>query len=207
MKLYYVMDPMCSWCWGFQPVFRRLIARLPPAVVVEYVMGGLAADSAEPMSQDTRDYVQSQWQAVEDRTGVHFNWDFWSQCQPRRSTYPACRAVIAAGMQHQDKVPQMIAAIQQAYYQQARNPSDAATLLTLATEIDLDSRRFASDLDSPELEQQLHQHFARRRQLQVTSFPSLRLQTNNVIKCIDIDYSDEDRLISQITLHIPNHIT
>ena len=25
-RLIYVMDPMCSWCWGFAPVAQALIA-------------------------------------------------------------------------------------------------------------------------------------------------------------------------------------
>ena len=31
--------------------------------------------------------------------GVRFNFDFWTHCTPKRSTYPACRAVIAARAQ------------------------------------------------------------------------------------------------------------
>ena len=26
-RLLYVMDPMCSWCWGFAPVAQALIAQ------------------------------------------------------------------------------------------------------------------------------------------------------------------------------------
>lgn len=100
MKLYYVMDPMCSWCYAFRPVFQALLNKLPLNITIEYVMGGLAADSTEPMPQETREYVQSQWRLIEEQTSVNLNWDFWKNCQPRRSTYPACRAVIAAGQQN-----------------------------------------------------------------------------------------------------------
>ena len=99
--LYYVLDPMCSWCWGFRPVFESLLVHLsknlPDQINVQYVMGGLAPDSDQPMPEETCLYIQKQWSAVETTLGAKFNWDFWSECQPRRSTYPACRAVIAAG--------------------------------------------------------------------------------------------------------------
>jgi putative protein-disulfide isomerase len=54
---------------------------------------------------------------------------------PRRSTYAACRAVIAARRQNPGYEEKMILAIQQAYYLEARNPADSHTLIELASEI------------------------------------------------------------------------
>ncbi len=192
------MDPMCSWCWGFRPVFAQVVEQLPAGLEIQHVMGGLAADSDAPMAEKIRAYVQSQWRAVEARTGASFNWDFWSKCQPRRSTYPACRAVIAAGRQDEIHIPSMILAIQQAYYQQARNPSDMETLVSLANEIGLDGERFAADLPSSSTQEELLAHFDLRKKLGVTSFPSLRLQTDGTIFTIDIDYRDAGKIIDQI---------
>lgn len=56
--LYYVHDPMCSWCWGFQPTWRKIKAELPDGVSVEYLLGGLARDSEEPMLETMRGYLQ-----------------------------------------------------------------------------------------------------------------------------------------------------
>ena len=138
--LYYIADPMCSWCWGFSPVLESVSGVLPVEIPIRYVMGGLARDSEEPMSDETRSYVQSQWRLVAERTGAEFNWDFWQNCEPRRSTYPACRAVIAAGMQRPEGTEAMFNAIQRAYYLEARNPSNAETLAQLAGEAGLDRR-------------------------------------------------------------------
>ena len=128
LRLYYVADPMCSWCWGFRPVLQEVVAALPETVPVVYVMGGLAKDSDEPMPEATRAYVQRNWRDVTATTGAEFNWDFWSECKPRRSTYPACRAVLAARAQREDAVPELFDAIQRAYYREAGNPSDIETL-------------------------------------------------------------------------------
>ena len=43
--LYYVADPMCSWCWGFHPVLEKVKEVLPDGISPVYVMGGLARDS------------------------------------------------------------------------------------------------------------------------------------------------------------------
>lgn len=169
-ELIYVADPMCSWCWGFQPVLETVYDRIGETPV-RYVMGGLAKDSDEPMPDETRAYVQDQWRKVTAETGATFNWDFWEVCRPRRSTYPACRAVIAAGLQ--DRTREMFEAIQRAYYQEARNPSDLSTLVALAGEIGIDAERFARDVRSAEAEQALQDGFNVRRAINANSFPSL----------------------------------
>jgi putative protein-disulfide isomerase len=171
---FYVADPMCSWCWGFAPVLEKASQALPADVPLRYVMGGLAPDSDELMPAETRTYVQNAWREVEQAAGVGFNWDYWEKCRPRRSTYPACRAALAAGLQN--AMPQMFSALQQAYYLQARNPSDSDTHIELAQELGLDVDRFGHDLESPQVQQLLEEDFMQRRLLQVREFPSLLLE-------------------------------
>jgi putative protein-disulfide isomerase len=171
--IYYVGDPMCSWCWGFAPVLQGVKDVIPAEIPLVYVMGGLAKDSDEPMPQETREYIKGQWHLVTEQTGASFNWDFWEKCEPRRSTYPACRAAICAGLQQPDSVAGMFEAIQHAYYQEARNPSDFDTLTELAGEQSLDVARFAKDLVSDEAERALQEGFNVRRSLGVREFPSL----------------------------------
>ncbi|HCN45385.1 MAG TPA: disulfide bond formation protein DsbA, partial [Pseudomonas sp.] len=46
-RLLYVMDPMCSWCWGFAPVAAALIAQAQQAgVETRLVVGGLRTGSS-----------------------------------------------------------------------------------------------------------------------------------------------------------------
>ena len=100
MKLYYVHDPMCSWCWAFRPVLLELKAKLPDTIEFIRLLGGLAADSDDPMPEETRHYVMDNWKRIQQQLpDTEFNYDFWTTCTPRRSTYPACRAVIAARKQ------------------------------------------------------------------------------------------------------------
>ena len=196
--LYYVLDPMCSWCWGFQPVFKALLEKLPDQIDVHYVMGGLAPDSDQPMPEETRKYVQQQWRQVAEKTGAEFNNDFWKNCEPRRSTYPACRAVITAGQQGKENIPAMIYAIQKAYYLQARNPSDLATLISLAKEIQLDVEKFEHDITSPKTEQMLQMDFKTRHKLGVNSFPTVLLETKQGLHLLTQGNDSLDNIIKKI---------
>ena len=172
-KLYLIVDPMCSWCWGFSAVWREFSRGLPRDVEVVDLMGGLAPDSTVPMDASTREYVQSAWRSVAETTGATFNFDFWRTCEPRRSTYPACRAVIAAGLQTLDARRAMYDAIQNAYFLDARNPSLSEELISISGEIGLDSTLFADDLGSNEVASRFAAERQACRNFGVTGFPTL----------------------------------
>ena len=152
---------MCSWCYTLRPALARLLEALGKNTEIVRLLGGLAKDSDEPMPAQTRSYVIANWQRIEQTVpGTVFNYDFWQTCQPRRSTYPACRAVIAARRQGDpaDKLDTaMTEAIQNAYYRPARNPSDHSTLVELAAELSLDKDQFSADLCAEETHAALRQ--------------------------------------------------
>jgi len=171
--LCYVMDPMCSWCWAFQPVVQQLADEASPDTPVVYVLGGLAPDSEQPMPAAMRSQLEAVWHHIEQRTGVRFNYDFWRNNTPRRSTYPACRAVLAAEALQPGVFPALIEAIQRSYYRQARNPSDLDTLTDLARQIGIDTAAFRAQMGAEPLTEQLYRHLRLRDRLQVQGYPSL----------------------------------
>jgi putative protein-disulfide isomerase len=197
--LYYAHDPMCSWCWAFRPSLNALLAELPKQINVIRLLGGLAADNDEPMTEETRAYVQRNWQVIKQQVPeTKFNYDFWDQCQPRRSTYPACRAVIAAREQSKEHESEMILAIQQAYYLQARNPSDISTLIDLAIEIGLDKENFSKDIQSLEIDEILRQEIKQSHRLGLNVFPSLLLDIGEKQIRIEPDYINVDVMLKRM---------
>lgn len=203
-RLYFVHDPMCSWCWGFRPVMDRLAAALPGEVSLARLLGGLAPDSDVPMPAEQRAYLQETWRRIQARIpGTRFNFDFWDRCTPRRSTWPACRAVIAARRLDAAAEDRMILAIQQAYYLQARNPSESAVLRELAGAIGLDSAAFGTLLDHPDTAEALRTEIATARSMGADSFPSLRLEAGNTFHRIEIDYNDPQPMLAAIRSLVP----
>lgn len=194
--LFYFHDPMCSWCWGYRPTWQTLQQLLPSSINVEYRVGGLAADSDEPMPIDMANTIQSHWRRIESELGTAFNYDFWTQCEPRRSTYPACRAVIAA--KQQGKEQEMIQGIQEAYYLRAMNPSNVNTLVQIAKEQGLDIERFEQDVHAANTETTLLEQVQLARQWQVPGFPSLMLSIGSALYPIEVNYNDAEATNRQI---------
>ena len=172
--LYYVHDPMCSWCYAFKSTLETLKKHLDSNIKIVNVVGGLAPHSDEIMPKDMQEKIENIWYEIEEVTGTNFNHDFWKKCIPRRSTYLACEATILA--RYENKEEEMINAIQEAYYQKAMNPSDATTLISLAKQIGMDEKKFEEDLKSQKIEEDLQNELNFRRSLYVKTFPSLILK-------------------------------
>ncbi len=197
--LYYVHDPMCSWCWGFRPVWNQVRVALTGKMLIKTVLGGLAADCEQPMPKEMQRMISNTWQTIQQEIpGIEFNYDFWRLCQPRRSTYPACRAIIASRMQEPNSESQMLFAIQSAYYLAAKNPSDLDVLISLAEKIGLDSQQFSNDIISARCQKTLMDEIEFCRDIHVHSFPGLVLKRDNSYTAINIDYNDSTSILKQI---------
>ncbi|MEI4550926.1 DsbA family protein [Pseudoalteromonas spongiae] len=179
MRFIYVMDPMCAWCYGFKPELEAFLDTYSD-IHVEWVMGGLAPDNNQPMSEQMRTTIAAYWQQIEAKTQVTFNHDYWHCNTPYRSTYLACRAVIVANDLQENGAEKMVNAIQTAYYQKAQNPSLENTLIECAATIGLNKAEFVHALKSEQTQKTLTQHLAITKQLRVTGFPALfYLDANN----------------------------
>ena len=197
--LYYAHDPMCSWCYAFAPVWEKVRGLLPTGVSLKTVLGGLAPDTETPMPPEMQEKIQGAWRRIENVVpGTEFNHDFWVGCEPRRSTYPACRAVIAAREQGAEHEYAMLASIQRAYYREAKNPSLVETLTELAGGLGLDVQRFEATLTSEECERMLQEEIGRSISLGVRGFPALILVNGNAGIHLQHDYNDAELTMKRI---------
>lgn len=197
--LYYVHDPMCSWCWAFRPTLSKLIISLPDSITYSYLLGGLAADSEEPMEMDMQERLRNTWLTIQQKLPkTDFNYNFWLNNVPRRSTYPACRAVITSRKMDAALEEQMILSIQQAYYMEARNPSDNSTLVEIAGEIGLDRSIFQNLLNSESINNSLLDEIEQSRLMGINSFPALVLKIEDGYWPIAVDYHNENSMLDII---------
>ena len=198
-QLIYIHDPMCSWCWGFSPTLTQLQKQLPPQLGFTRLLGGLAPDNDQPMPMELQSKLQDTWRRIQSRIpGTRFNFDFWRDCRPRRSTWPACRAVIVTRQSDPALELPMIEAIQRAYYLDAQNPSDTDTLAALAIELGLDEAEFIRQMDAAQTHDILEQEIREARRIGADSFPSLRLQTGDSFWPVPVDDTDPGPMLDTI---------
>ena len=197
--LIYVHDPMCSWCWGFEHTRQEIFKAVDGRMQIRRMLGGLAPDSDAPMPAAMRSMLQQTWHRIEQTIpGTRFNFEFWQKCSPRRSTYPANRAVIAAREQGDEYDSKMTARIQRAYYLEAKNPSDNSTLIELAADIGLDRERFSASLVSDSTQQQLGAEIQAAREMGIDSFPSMAVMKADGLHHVALNYTHPEAMLTEI---------
>lgn len=172
-RLIYVMDPMCSWCWGFSPVVQALAEQAAAAgVALHLVAGGLRSERAA-LEPATRVRILGHWQAVNAGTGQLFN---FTEALPEGFVYdttPACRALVTARQLDEQSVWPLAKLIQQAFYVGARDVTRAQVLVELAELAGIPRIEFAETFDSETMHEATAADFSWVQALGISGFPTL----------------------------------
>ncbi len=172
-RLLYVMDPMCSWCWGFAPVLHALTEQAAAVgVPLELVVGGLRQERAA-LDAAGRVRILGHWQAVNAMTGQLFNFDDGLPEGLVYHTEPACRALVTARQLDPARVWPLLELIQQAFYCEGRDVTQASVLRELATAASLPRQAFAEAFDSSAMQAATQKDFTWVQDLGIAGFPTL----------------------------------
>ena len=193
-RLIYVMDPMCSWCWGFAPVLAALAAQAQAAgVPMDLVVGGLRQEQAalEPVG---RVRILAHWQAVNASTGQLFNFNDGLPEGLVYHTEPACRALVTARQLDATKVWPLLELIQQAFYCEGRDVTRAGVLRELAEAAGLPRGEFAEAFDSPQAQAATQADFNWVQGLGIAGFPTLLAERNGQLALLTNGYQPLEQL-------------
>jgi len=187
-RLIYVMDPMCSWCWGFAPVADALVQQAGAAgVPLHLVMGGLRSETAA-LEPSKRRYILEHWQAVEQATGQPFRHEGALPDGFVYDTTPACRAVTAARHLDPDRAWLLVQLIQRAFYCDGRDVTVPAVLAELAEQAGLARQVFADAFDSVEQRAATAADFSWSQDLGIAGFPTLLAERNGQLALLTNGY-------------------
>lgn len=171
--LWYVADPMCSWCWGFSPVVERIRQEYGDRLRMELLLGGLRAGTKTPMPPQQREEILHHWHAVQRATGQPFSFEGAMPEGFIYDTEPASRAVVAASRISPDAVFPFLKTIQSAFYVDQQDVTRQEILERLAVVTGLDAQLFSQVFESEAVKELTLAHFRQARQWGVHGFPTV----------------------------------
>ncbi|MFT0521203.1 DsbA family protein [Pseudomonas faucium] len=193
-RLLYVMDPMCSWCWGFAPVAAALIAQAAEAgVPTRLVLGGLRSGGSA-LDASTRRYILEHWQAVSEATGQPFRFDGAMPDGFVYDTEPACRALVTARELDAERVWPLLALIQASFYEQGVDVTTAPQLVELAERAGFDRALFAEAFARADLRAATAADFSWVQDLGIAGFPTLLAERNGQLALLTNGYQPLESL-------------
>ncbi len=175
-ELIFVLDPMCSWCWGFAPVIEALLKRESESYQFSLVVGGLRTKGEMTWNKTSKEYLKGHWKQVSKKTGQAFSDGLFEKEHFEYDTYPACKAVVTVrelfGMQ---SAFSYLHTIQEAFYTRSQDITNPDILEVLLKDMGLDSRAFKTFFESERAQVLMEHDFAKARSMGANAFPSVVL--------------------------------
>jgi putative protein-disulfide isomerase len=177
--LIYFADPMCSWCWGFAPVIAAIGERYGNRLPVRLIMGGLRPGTSSPMDEASKASTRSHWEHVIKASGQPFDFAFFQREGFVYDTEPASRAVVIARRRSMRDGLAMLNRLQQAFYAQNRDVTDAGTLTAIAAELGFDAADFRAQFDHASAVKEAWIDMLFTQRAGVSGFPTLLASKGN----------------------------
>ena len=186
-RLIYIMDPMCSWCWGFAPVIDAIQSGYPN-LPVHLVAGGLRAGVTDPMQASARQALAEHWQAVTEASGQPLLTPDALPAGFIYNTEPACRALVVARELNAGRVWFLVKSIQSAFYSEARDVTQCSVLIDLAEKAGYSRNQFSRAFVAEAGQTAVSADFAWVADLGIRGFPTLLAERDGMLALLANGY-------------------
>jgi putative protein-disulfide isomerase len=198
--LIYIMDPMCSWCYGFAPVIKGIFNAYEDKLQYKIVLGGLRPGTTQVLDENLKAEIKQHWQEVEQVTNQPFDYSFFERTDFVYDTEPGCRAVVTMRYLNPDAEFKMAEAIQSAFYANNNDVTKSEVLALIAAQFGVTEEDFIEKFSSDEMKEKTQQDFMIARHLQATAFPSLFLLNGTTVHPLSRGY----RMYDAMHAHLEN---
>lgn len=182
--LIYCYDAYCGWCYSFSPVMKKIEEQFKGQLDVEVLSGGMMTGENKAPIEKIGPFIQGAYKRVEELTGIKFGEDFlWHVFNPNQSDWvmnsekPAIALCIFKELYPEQQLS-FASDMQYALNYEGRDLDDDEAYRHLLDKYIIDAGDFYTKLHSNEYKQQAYYEFALCKQLQVTAFPQVLLQTS-----------------------------
>ena len=168
-------DPVCTWCWGSEPVLRKLQTYYGDQIKIKFIMGGLVKDIREfhdrindiggDPDRSNRN-IAKHWLEASERHGMPV------ETEEHPSSYPQNIAYKAAQMQSEELANKFLRRIREATATEARQTNRREVLIDLANEVGLDLTAFIKRLEDGSARKAFEKDLATKREYGVRGFLS-----------------------------------
>ncbi len=168
--LIFVLDPMCSWCWGFHPVIEELREKYSNEFQFSLVVGGLRSKGQMPWTDENKHYLAQNWNAVAQQTKQPFNFSLLNRKEFDYDTYPACKAIVTVRELWGDEASfKYLEKVQEAFYVKGEDTTLVETLLKYVE----NKKKFLKFYENDRAEILMKHDFSKARSMGANAFPSI----------------------------------
>lgn len=180
-KLIYIFDPLCGWCYAFEPVMEKIQEEFKDKIEFEVISGGMILKpNARPIGE-MRDYLKEAIPRLTETTGVNISKEYLENIlEPGdialNSEVPSL--VYSAFLpKHKGKEVKWANKVQKILFEEGRNSNDINSYQEILNSVcDKDPEEVKGCVLSEENRSNTFKMFQRTAELGVRGFPFLGLE-------------------------------
>lgn len=189
-----VVDPMCSWCWGFSPVIAAMQETYGEKAPVWLLAGGLRPMTSQPMTDKAKAETRHHWEQVSRASGQPFNFTFFDRRGFVYDTEPACRAMVTVRTLKREAALRYLESLHRAFYAENRDITDPELLADLAGAVGVDRNAFATVFPTREMLYKTAADFYRAQSMGIQGFPTVVLRNGSELRLLVAGFIAFDKL-------------
>lgn len=197
-------DPACSWCWGLEPVLRRLQVTYGPQVRLTRKMGGMITslewEVGEPYVSARARQIARYWLQVSKKVGMPIDPAMWRHNAPE-STWPANIAFKAAQFQDLALADRYLRRIREAALLEGRNVGQYPVLLELAAEVGLQPGLMEGAIESGKAKEAFFEDVREGHRGGVSGFPTVFIRFDGKQEKLEgwKPYAEYEQAVERVT--------
>lgn len=186
MEIVVYTDLYCTWCWGSEPVLRKIQEVYRDQVRIRYRMGGLVEDITrfydalnEIGGANWYGQIAKHWFDASRRHGMPVDERVWHDIKDEfRSTYPANIAYKSAEFQDEELAKKFLRRMREASAAEGQAIHRLKVQATLAQEVGLNRRQFLKNIKNGKAEEAFREDLRECRSKGITGFPTFLIRNN-----------------------------
>lgn len=191
IDLYYATDPLCSFCWAFEPTLRKFRYQYASYFNKDVtVMGGMI-EKWEKFGGDSGNGIRSaadvaeHWREIGDYTRMVIDGRVWLD-EPIDSSFPSSQAYQIVRRDFPDEASTFLRKLREIVMVWNQDISKREVLASILDEMGLDSKKILEDADSFEGRSLLNSDLGLAQALTATGFPTIVLvnEANQGVKIV-----------------------
>lgn len=205
-KIYYVMDTMCGWCYGFSDVITKIEEKYKESYDFDILPGGMWTDeNVKTMSHSLGNYIKGHIVRIEQLTGKHFGEGYNKNILESNSivldSFPGAKAVVLVSKMKKEVAFDFLKKIQEAHFVEGKDMNNLEIYSEIAESFNIPKDEFEKKYLSADLTEETLKAFEMVEALRVASFPTVIAIKDNKRTIIAQGYSsfeDLDRALSSL---------
>jgi predicted DsbA family dithiol-disulfide isomerase len=184
LELIQYTDPYCTWCWGSEPVMRKIEEVYGDQVRIRYVMGGLVEDTDkfyDPLNRiggaGMARQVAQHWEEASHRHKMPVDASVFIDLEGEfKSSWPANIAYKAAELQDGKLAKVYLRRLREAAAAEHKFIHLPEVQADIAAEVGLDRERLLADIAGGSAEAEFRKDLDICREEEVSGFPSFAIK-------------------------------